>query len=183
MNRWEGFLKNVVANDEQITLLRSWMGKLLGDGQRPEKMLLLVGAGASGKTTLLNLLSALVGEGKSLNRLPNMKTPFEVAELKDKRLIVLDAEQSQKVGKISTRIKTLLGGDLLVGRKKYQEMETFIPDCAVACATNHVEQIGDLALDSRTLRIDMSPVAVRDPDLFDHLLAEGAEIKEWALSL
>jgi|GEM_PF-3855709 len=180
MSRWEEFLKDSIGDTEQINKLRSWMGKLFSDGQRPESLLVLSGPGPSGKSMLLSLLVAMVGNERSLTRLPDMGKPFDVAKMKGKKLIVLDVEQAKKK-KISAGIKTLLGNDHLVGRERYKKSEIFAPECGVACSVNLVDF--DDALTGRILKIDMKQTADRDPNLLSDLLSDAVFIKDWALSL
>jgi P4 family phage/plasmid primase-like protien len=61
--RFLAFIEEILEHDqERITLLRQWFGYLLAGDTSLQKFLILVGEGSNGKTVLLAVLTALLGE-------------------------------------------------------------------------------------------------------------------------
>ena len=61
--RFLAFVREILEDDEErITLLRQWFGYLLAGDTSLQKFLILVGEGANGKTVIIVVLTALLGE-------------------------------------------------------------------------------------------------------------------------
>ena len=146
-------------------------------GLQPEKVLFLVGPGQSGKSVLLRILSALVGEENTLWELPDIRKPGGLKAIKRIALIALPNWQTSGIGKIGPTMKLLLSGDTLLCRRPDGDLEAFVPKFALACALLTAPEL-DKEISARTLRINMTPVAAdsRDPNLLRALLDEVSDI-------
>lgn len=105
----------------------------------------LIGKGGTGKTTFVNLISALIGRNNivitDLNKLESNK--FETANLKDKKLILIN-DSSQYSGKVSV-LKNIIGLDFLRYEEKMKQPgNPFIISGLVIISSNELLQLGDL---------------------------------------
>ncbi|MDV3002722.1 MAG: hypothetical protein N5P05_004377 (plasmid) [Chroococcopsis gigantea SAG 12.99] len=86
-----------------------------------QKFVHLIGTGGSGKSTFMNLLIALVGEGNTVSiDLESLNERDALADMFGKVLAVFP-DQDSGAGKKLSNFKKLTGGDLLRGRRLYQD--------------------------------------------------------------
>jgi putative DNA primase/helicase len=120
--RIQAWLKWAVDDDlETVELIRAFMAAILRRRYDLQKFLHLIGPGGTGKTTLLNLIQALVGlintVATSFNALENDK--FELARLHEKMLAVI--ADSERNGGSLQNFKAATGGDPLRYEIKHQQ--------------------------------------------------------------
>lgn len=122
---------------DRVKFLKSWLNVLIFQKVSFQVFFVLVGPGASGKSTLATLATALVGrEGTITTSLRSLhKDPFELTNLSGKKLILLsDSERYQGDLQI---IKQIVGCDSLQGRTKFiQGSQEVIPEGIVTIVTN-----------------------------------------------
>jgi putative DNA primase/helicase len=98
---------------------------------------MLLGSGANGKSTLLNLLTALVGKvnvsNVALHRLDEDK--FAAASLYGK-LVNSFADLDSRALQASSIFKSITGGDSIVGERKYADPFTFRPYARLLFSAN-----------------------------------------------
>lgn len=150
-------------------VLRMFGFALTGEGGL-QKMLLLVGSGRNGKSTLLEAVRHAMGPyAASADPSSFMKATYQpainndIAALKGARLVTtaeLNAGQTLN----SSLIKRMTGGEQIVARKLYEDFEAFPFDGLIVMATNFppVFDGSDLAISRRFAVVN-----------FDRTLAEG----------
>jgi len=128
---------------ESINIIRAFFKMALVGGDI-QKFLELIGAGGTGKSTLIRLLVAFIGEkNHAATDLKNLETNrFEAAALYGKRLVLI-SDSSRYGGEVST-LKALTGGDPVRFEKKNQQQSgSFVFDGVVVIASNEAIQTAD----------------------------------------
>ncbi len=138
------WLLEMVEGDETlVNLIRAYLHGIVTGRADWQKFLALCGPGGSGKSTLTNLAIALVGpENVHITDLDILeKDKFETANLKYKRLVIINEATSYKGVK---KLKALTGGDRLRFEQKYkQALASFYPDALVIITSNEPIKTGD----------------------------------------
>jgi len=109
-----------------------------------QKFLELIGPGGTGKSTLIRLLVAFIGEkNHTATDLKNLETNnFEAAALYGKRLVLI-SDSSRYGGEVST-LKALTGGDpVRLEKKNKQQTGSFVFDGVIVIASNEAIQTAD----------------------------------------
>jgi putative DNA primase/helicase len=162
--RWERFISEVFREDAELT---SFVQRLLGyclTGKVGERRLpVLHGLGANGKSTLLQTLSYVFGDGLSfstqadslmdLKRDGSGPQPF-VYSLRGRRLCwATESREGQRIN--SGLVKLLTGGDTITTRTLFTDVTTFKPSHKVFLLTNNKPHISaeDQAMWDRVLLI------------------------------
>lgn len=190
--RWEQFIQESVES-ERREAIQEYVGYTLLTNELPfERALLLVGEGANGKSTFLNVVAELLGTdnttGYSLQKLS--KSDYHVAEMYG-AVANIDADVGDKIHNIEI-FKKLTGGDRKVdARKPYGKPFNFHPTTKQLYAANEVPEIGEdtnavyrrwLIVEFPTVFTDSHlPGPDKDPDLEGELLEELPGILNWAL--
>jgi putative DNA primase/helicase len=132
--QFDAFLNRIMAGDDKMI---SYLWRIVGyclTGMTTEQCLFfLYGSGRNGKSTLIEVLAALLGDyGRAtavelITDSHNGREPSQlIAALQGKRLVWLpEVEESHRVAQ--SRLKTLTGGDRLCGRNLYEKEFEF--DC------------------------------------------------------
>ena len=119
------FIKDVV-HDEDVKLIQEMFGYCLLRGYPMAKAFMLLGSGANGKSTLLELLGIFLDEENVAN--PSLQilldNRFSRIELYGK-LANIHADLSSKKLEETGSFKMLTGSDLIRGEKKYQDAIKF----------------------------------------------------------
>ena len=126
--------------------MRHYLSRLLGhtlEGRQVEHVLpILVGTGANGKSTLLDVVNLALGDygGEAAPGLLTAKTfdahPTEIADLFGLRLAVLQETDSGRRLAEGT-VKRLTGGDRIKARRMRENFWEFAPSHSFVLATNH----------------------------------------------
>jgi putative DNA primase/helicase len=162
-------------------------------GETSEQCLfILVGTGANGKSTLLNVLNRLFGDYAGTTPMQTLTASKfnngqtnDLAAMDGKRFVsASDGEADQKLA--VTKIKLMTGGDKIACRALYKDYSTFTPQLKLWVATNDVPDApgADEALMRRIMIIRFPvviPVEERDHNLPNNLAEELAGILNWAL--
>jgi len=159
-------------------------------------VLLVLGPGATGKSTLVEALLAMLGDY-------GYKAPFEtflarqrgrggarpdLVAMRGARLVAaVEAPKRRRLAE--AEVKELSGGDSVTARELYRAPFTFIPTFKIWLATNHAPLMDDedTALWRRIKRLPFEhvvPEAKRDPDLKRYLTnpeAGGRAVLAWAV--
>ena len=190
--RWDTFIQESVEADRREAV-QEYVGYTLLTNELPyERVLLLVGEGANGKSTFLNVVTELLGPenttGYSLQKLS--KSEYYVANMFGS-IANIDADVGDKIYNIET-FKKLTGGDRKVdARKPYGEPFEFHPTTKQLYAANVVPEINEdtTAVFRRWLIVEFPTVFTdrdlpgpdKDPGLENDLLGELSGILNWAL--
>jgi putative DNA primase/helicase len=190
---FEAFIERIFAsNRDVIEFVRRAVGYSLS-GETSEKCLfILVGTGANGKSTLLNVLNRLFGDYAGITPMQTLTASKfnngqsnDLAAMEGKRFVsASDGEAEQKLA--VTKIKQMTGGDKISCRALYKDYSTFSPQLKLWVATNDVPDApgADEALMRRIMIVRFPvviPVEERDHNLPIFLAGELAGILNWAL--
>ena len=187
------FLNDIFKGDEdiedRIKFIQEWIGNILYPHLTHQKCLFIIGSGANGKGTLLNVIEDIVGKGNFVNleisRLDNDK--FATSQLLGAHVnIISDAERSANLS--SPTLKKLVGGDSVSMERKYEQGTSFKPFAKVIFASNHDPVARDVG-NWLTRRLHMikfnnkfaSMGESGDLDLGDKLKTEREQITWWAM--
>lgn len=188
---WHSFLESSFAgNTGKIEFIQRAIGYTLTGHVNEQSLFLLVGAGANGKSELVNLLGGLLGNYggstpmQSLMIQRNEQTA-DLAALAGLRFVVAsEGEIDQRLAE--SKVKHMTGGDLITCRKLYRDFFSYKPAFKLWLATNHVPRItgADEGI-WRRIRLIRFPITIpadkRDPHLSEKLKAELPGILNWAL--
>ncbi|MBC2712653.1 MAG: hypothetical protein HGJ94_17200 [Desulfosarcina sp.] len=176
-------LKNGCCKQE---LIRQFFGYCLLNDCRFQKAMFLLGTGANGKSTLLNVLEAAVGrQNTSSLSLSALSIRFQTQFLQDKMVNL--ASETNTRDPLSTEIfKAVVAGDPVASERKYGDPFTFRPYAKWLIAMNDIPVIPDKAygLTRRLLIIDFKrrfSEEEQDESLTEKLLDELDGIFLWML--
>ena len=190
--RWLAFLDRIFdGNEALISFVQRAVGYSLTGDTSEQVIIILYGTGANGKTTLLLILSRLMGDYGQWSEFSTflMKDRDairnDLAALKGARLVSA-AESTQGRRLDETVIKQVTGGDVIRARFLRREFFEYQPAFKLWLATNHKPEIRgtDLAI---WRRIRLIPFEVTIPDeeqdrhLSEKLMTELPGVLNWAL--
>ena len=191
--QWEAFLlKSFNQDTEMVSYLARVIGYTLSGSTEAQCLWLHYGAGSNGKSTFMNVLSALMGDyattanASTIMSKPTSNISNDVARLKGARLVMInELEDGKRLAE--AEIKTMTGGEALTARYLHQEFITFYPQFKLHLTSNYKPSVYD---NSHGLwrRINLIKWAVivkevdQDKQLFDKLKSELSGILNWALA-
>jgi P4 family phage/plasmid primase-like protien len=186
--RWRAFLKEVVDSDTDRQKLQEFAGYCLHHWGLPyHKALFLVGPTASGKSTFLDTINALLGEGTTASLTPQQMTSerFGGAELHGKWANIRNDIPAETVNNTGM-FKELVAGDPIKAEEKYKDPFMFRPNAKHLFSANQLPETDtdDEAFYRRILLCpfpETIPRAERDPGLDEKLQAELPGILNWAI--
>lgn len=130
------FLPSVLA-DDLVPLVHELAGYLVVPDQSLQTAVMLLGEGANGKSTLLSLITALLGAENvanvALHRLDEDR--FAAAELLG-RLANVFADLDARALQASSIFKAITGGDAITGERKYHPAFSFKPYARLLYSAN-----------------------------------------------
>ncbi len=187
-----GFLDRVFAgNTELISYVQRMIGYALTGSIREQAIFIAHGNGSNGKSTLLNVVSNLLGDyavqadTESFLERQGDRIREDVAALDGARFV--SASETADGKRLSEAfVKKATGGEKLRARRLFENGYTFLPTCKVWLSTNHRPQIigTDHAIWRRIRLIPFMvtiPDNERDRDLPAKLEAELPGILAWAV--
>ena len=172
--------------DERIAFLQQWMGYMLSPTVRLQLMVWLVGAGANGKSVLLELMRSLVGtENCSAVMLDRLSSGAVRAELDGKTLNV-SSDLPRNAAINDGYMKACVAGDAIDGERKFKAPFTFRPTVKFVASMNNMPSTNDLShgffrrIVVLAFTRTFSP-REQDQGLLDGLLEELPGILAWAV--
>jgi P4 family phage/plasmid primase-like protien len=187
---WNGFLKDVLQDEERIAYLQELLGSSLFGDSRFHVLPVLVGSGANGKSTLLDVVAGVLGDYAAtmpenfLLDANGAAHPTEIARLRGVRFAM--ASETRPDGKFNeSRVKMLTGGDTLSARFMNQNFFDFKPTHTLFLALNHLPAVksGGDGFWRRLRKIDFNitiPPEKRKENLAQTLIEnEGPGILQW----
>lgn len=143
---WTTFLQDTIEDEERILYLQELLGGALFGDARYHVLPIFVGTGANGKSTLVDIVSGILGdyaatmpENFLLDTTGNAH-PADIARLRGVRFAV--ANETRPDGKFNeSRVKMLTGGDTLSARFMGQNFFDFKPTHTLFMAVNHLPEV------------------------------------------
>jgi putative DNA primase/helicase len=200
--RFEQFVVEIMDGDvDRATFLQRWFGYCATGDTSEQKMVLHIGPGANGKSTLLDAMGGVFGEYAGtappglLTAPTSDRHPTEIADLAGRRLVT--AHESDEGSQLrEALLKQATGSDKLKARFMGQDFFEFDPTHKLQLLTNHKPTVRgqDYALWRRLLLIwykvsfgsaaDVASGAarfLRDNTLSTKLAAERSGILNWVV--
>lgn len=187
---WTKFLSEVIEDEERIAYVQELLGAALFGDSRFHVLPVLVGTGANGKSTILDVVSKILGDYAAtmpenfLLETGSSAHPTEIARLRGVRFAV--ASETRPDGRFNeARVKMLTGGDMLSARFMNQNFFDFKPTHTLFLAVNHLPEVksGGDGFWRRLRKIDFKktiPAEKRKENLADLLVEqEGPGILKW----
>lgn len=186
-SRWLSFLAEMFDGDtERIALVQEWFGYCLVNDTSFQKLLILVGEGANGKTVLLDVLVALLGE-QNVSHVPLelFAERFQLTPTLGK-LANIVSEIGHMDGRAEATIKAFVAGDKMYFDRKNQSGVHTRPTARLVLATNALPHFADRSRGvSRRLSVlpcnVIIPVDKQDRQLTAKLKDELAGIFVWSV--
>ena len=186
--QWRAFLDQVVSNDTDRQKLQEFVGYCLHHWSMPyHKALFLVGPTASGKSTFLDTVNELLGEGTVASLTPQQLTTerFAPAEIFGKWANIRNDIPKATVENTGT-LKEVLAGDPLKAEEKRKDPFFFEPRAKHLFSANQLPEmeVDDEAFFRRILLVpfpETIPKSERDKHLADKLEDELPGILNWAI--
>lgn len=189
------FLDIVQPNRGVQKLLQQLVGIFLSGETGLQKLVILYGHGANGKSTFIEVIYWLLGDyGHRIpteilmqhQRNPQGPSP-DIVALKGKRMVFCnEVEEGKRLD--DARVKEFTGGDSLTGRHMYAKHSiTFTPTHKLVMVGNHKPVISDMSHGMwRRILLIAFLITIQtnkqDPQLVNKLKSEGAGIFNWALA-
>ena len=198
---WQKTLSQIFGGEtELIAFVQRLLGYALGGSSSERILPIFYGAGANGKTTLIELVSSVLGTDFCLSTHAgalmenhaddDRPRPF-IHSLRGKRLVwASETREGQRLD--LSLIKALTGGDTLSARTLYaRDFVTFRPSHTVFLITNHLphvsaqdqaawDRIAAVEFKSRFVDHPQNPGEyLRDPNLRQRLAGEAPGILAW----
>jgi P4 family phage/plasmid primase-like protien len=189
-----GFLASSLPNPDEQALLQEFLGYCLMATPKFEKALILYGPGGTGKSTLIKVIVALVGdENCAALSLDDLDDRFRTAELKDKSVnVCTEFNPNRTINE--AKFKSYVSGDPVIGERKFQHPTTYRPFAKFIISANALPKVTDEtnAFFRRCMvlkfvqKYSMTPDLEAgefqaDPDLEAKLETEMSGILNWAL--
>jgi len=137
------FLSEIMKNNDEKNTIQELFGYCLTKSYYIQKWFMFLGNGANGKSVLLTVLKAFLGQMNISNvELQNFENKFAVAELNGK-LANIVSDLSAKELYYSGKLKSLTGGDLLMAEKKFENPFSFVSHAKLIYSANRLPKTVD----------------------------------------
>ena len=185
------FLNSIWAGDrdceQKIQAIRQWIGYQLVSDSRMQKMLILNGQGANGKSVLMDLIRKIVGEENTSSAMLDRLRHSYVRATMEGKLLNISADLPKKGIVADGDLKALIGGDAIEVALKHKPSRTIKPYVRLMVATNNMPDCKDTS-DGYFRRLMILTFNrqfaenERNPNLLQSLLPEIPGIIAWALA-
>jgi len=187
-----GFLERVLPDPDVRAFVRRFTGYGMTGDTSEQCLAFLHGGGANGKSTLLTILQAMLGD-YARQTAPELlvsrggdRHPTELADLFGARFVAsVEVDEGKRLAE--TLVKQMTGGDRMKARFMRQDFFEWTPTHKLFLAANHRPEIRgtDYAIWRRIHLVPFTvtiPPAERDGKLPTKLLAELPGILNWAIA-
>lgn len=188
--RFELFLNEIFSGttdmQDRISVVEEALGYTLIPSCHLERFLMLIGAGANGKSVLLAIVTALVGREQVCAVQPSQfENRFQRAHL-DGKLANIITEMAEGAEIADAQIKSLVSGEMTTAEHKHQHPFDFVPIATHWFGTNHMPHTRDFsdALFRRVVILEFPNTFSedkRDVHLISKLISELPGILNMAL--
>ncbi len=176
--RFLEFIEQVIPEKEAREVMQEWFGYCLTNDNQYRKMMLLYGESGTGKSTLSNILEALIGrDNRSAVPLESLGSNFILQETIGK--LVNFCGDPRKIDSLAEGVlKRFTGGDTILIDRKYKNPVSHKMTAKIMVATNVFPRVKDIseALWNRFLVVPMNHRIPRDQINFSFL---GSEQNGW----
>lgn len=184
------FLESIWVRDsdreQKITFIREWLGYLLVADTRMQKMLILKGEGANGKSVLMDVVRGMIGEINTTSvMLDRLRMPYVRATMEG-RLLNQSADLPKRGIVSDGDLKAIISGDPIEASPKLKPSYTIKTYVRMMVATNNMPNSRDTS-DGYIRRLIILGFnrqfseAERNPHLLQSLLQEMPGIIAWAV--
>ena len=178
-----------VVGETQVPLLQEWIGYCLYAKYPIHKAMILLGPGANGKSTLINLIAKFLGEqNKASVTLQALCSNRFAASALDGKLVNLCADIPNKALDQTGMFKMLVGADSIPAERKFKDAYTFKNIAKLTFSTNEIPKTKDdtIAYFRRWLIINCNnyfPPAKANTRILDYICTpnEFSGLLNWAL--
>jgi len=188
---WRKFIEQIVPDRElRRYILASFANSIACDPMRAQRMLLLMGVGASGKSTLIDAVVATIGSQNAcrvddLRNLTKDDSRYRIDLAKN--ILCICGDASGNIGNKDV-LKQIISKEEISGRRLYKEIEYFYPRASLLVASNEIgftHALGDSGISRRIDIIQFNnPVAEKDRDPFiGEKLSAPVEQREMILDM
>ncbi len=140
---WSRFVSEIFEGDEEVVrYVQKALGMCLSGDISEQAFFICYGAGANGKSTLLNTVRKVLGDYAATTSFNTFDADNrneygnDMAALKGRRFVIaIEAEANKKLAE--ARVKTITGGDSISCRFLYGEFFEYNPTYKVWLAVNH----------------------------------------------
>jgi P4 family phage/plasmid primase-like protien len=178
--KFQAFLTKVLPDRVSQDTMQEWFGYCLTQDTDMRAMMILYGESGTGKSTLSNILEAVVGkDNRSAVPLEGFWDRFAAQQTIGK--LVNFCGDSKKIDSLAEGvIKRFTGGDTILVDRKYKDPVSCKMTAKIMVATNTFPRIKDIsdALWNRFIVVPMN-VIIPDHEVDRSLL--GSEKKDWPL--
>jgi len=192
---WINFVNTITNGDEdRARIIQQLFGYALTSDRRYQKAFFLIGDGSNGKSVLLNIMAALMGEENVAHvEVSSLNEPFQRIALHG-RLLNIACETKSNVRGTETTFKQCVTGDPISGCYKGKDFITFRPFALMVFASNEFSETDDLTHGFlRRLQFIQFPVRFvdnptapnhrkKDRTIESRLRKELAGIANWAVA-
>lgn len=183
--QWKAFLESQIGDHAVVSEVQEFFGYCLWPDNNWAAVLFLVGPGATGKSTVLEVLRAMVGaENTSSVSVADLDDQFLRSALHNKHLNIFTEADSRIFS--SQHLKAIAGGEPVRASFKHRDSFDLVYTGKLAFACNRFPRVSDHsdAFYRRLLVIEMNrqiPPQSRDARLKGRLMAELEGIFAWSL--
>jgi len=141
---WLSTLNGIFENNQdKIVTLQEFMGYCLTRDVTREKSLLLLGESRSGKSTILETISRLIGEENVSNVSLENLANAQYTSLLVNKMINIDWDVASGAERFEANFKIITSGEPVNVNDKYVKPFTFRPYCKLVMAANKFPRITD----------------------------------------
>jgi P4 family phage/plasmid primase-like protien len=185
---WDRFLREVLNEEDKISLLQKWFGLCLTSDTSYQKLLMPVGAKRSGKGTTIRVLTAMLGSNAVASAtFESLAGPFGLWPLLGKSVLALP--DAHLTGRESARVleilKSITGEDQLPVDRKFLPCLHVRLGVRIVISVNVFPEFRDTAgaLEARTLLLPFEESFAGREDTFleAKLISEIPGILNWSL--
>lgn len=184
---WKKSLEEIFeGNLNNKKTLQEFFGYCLTRQTNKMKALFMIGEGNTGKSTILDILSLMVGEENVSVLSPRFyKDSMRLTSIENK-LVLMSHEIPKRIEDYEAEFRQIVSGQKLDVHQKFIKPYKFKPFCKVIWAMNELPRIDDhtSAFFNRVLPIEFNRIFVeeeQDKDLLAKLSVELPGILNWAI--
>lgn len=183
--KWHKFLDRVLPEKAAQTVLAEYFCYILMKSHRYERMLWLFGPGQNGKSTVLKVLTALLGSANiSTISLSSLTKDQKTRHGIEHKMLNISSETGRDVD--PDVLKQLVTGEKVTIERKYHDARQTDDYGKFIVATNDMPKAENTYAFFRRMIVMPFEVVIpdgeKDPHLFDKLKAELPGVLNWALA-